>query len=95
MKVPTQTEDLYLWQRRHAFEAATENDQHELQAACWRVWSIMRFGGWVTRAQIVAAAKQDEGMRRMQDLKQLGYKVVKLKVTGARAWLYRLETGGD
>ena len=84
----TDTEDLFAWQRRHRFETATAGDQKELQEACHKVWLLMRDYAWHSRVEITDAAGQLEGMRRMQDLKTLGYKIEKR--SHGRTFEYRL-----
>lgn len=84
------TEDLFTYARRIAFASMTERDFSGLQSACRRVYGLMKDGQWHTAQAIIDASGQREGMRRMRELRQIGYQVEERRETGRREWQYRL-----
>jgi hypothetical protein len=84
------TEDLFTYARRIAFASMTERDFSGLQSACRRVYDLMKDGQWHTAQAIIDASGQREGMRRMRELRQIGYQVEERRETGRREWQYRL-----
>lgn len=89
-KPPVLTPDLFEYSRRNGFESATERDLADLQEACHRVWRLMRDGQWHTAQKIIDTAEQREGLKRMRELRALGYVVEKDRVGESREWRYRL-----
>lgn len=84
------TEDLFTYARRIAFTGMTERDFSGLQSACRRVYDLMKDGQWHDAQAIIDASGQREGMRRMRELRQIGYTVEERRETGRREWQYRL-----
>jgi len=87
---PVATEDLFTYAQRTGFESMSGLDYFGLQAACRRVWELMRDGQWHSATEIIDAAKQREGLRRMRDLTQIGYTIEKHRPEGSREWRYRM-----
>jgi hypothetical protein len=72
----------------------TEDDARETAAGTMRVLELMLDGAWYSAPQICAAAGDEfgpasEGLRRMRELRQRGYRVER-KHIGRRTWHYRL-----
>ena len=84
------TDDIFAYSQRIAFASMTAADFAGLQSACRRVYDLMRDGQWHTAQAIIDASGQREGMRRMRELRQIGYQVEERRETGRREWQYRL-----
>ena len=84
------TDDLFTYARRIAFASMTERDFAGLQAACRRVYDLMRDGEWHTAQAIIDAAKQREGLKRMRDLRQIGYRIETDRPGDGREFRYRM-----
>lgn len=52
---------------------ATKRDLQDFQEATTRAYELLRDGQWHSRDDIRAATGQDEGMRRVRELRQCGY----------------------
>jgi hypothetical protein len=52
----------------------------------------MKDGAWHTAQSIIDASGQREGIRRMRELRQIGYVVEQMRPEGSREWSYRLVT---
>lgn len=63
-------------------------DLASLNAACLRVYELMKYGDWYSCEAILAAAGQREGLRRMRELRRW-FGLEKRRVQG-RNWEYRL-----
>ena len=84
------TEDIFTYAQRTGFESMTGLDFCGLQAACRKVYDLMRDGAWHSAQSIIDASGQREGLRRMRDLRQIGYTVDQMRPEGSREWSYRL-----
>ena len=84
------TDDIFQYAQRIGFASMTPHDFSGLQAACRRVYDLMRDGEWHTATEVIDAAKQREGLRRMRDLRQIGYVLEQHRPEGSREWHYRL-----
>lgn len=84
------TDDLFTYARRVAFASMTERDFAGLQSACRRVYDLMRDGEWHTAQAIIDAAKQREGLKRMRDLRQIGYRIETDRPGQGREFRYKL-----
>ena len=84
------TEDIFTYAQRTGFESMTGLDFYGLQAACRKVYDLMRDGAWHSAQSIIDASGQREGLRRMRDLRQIGYTVEQMRPEGSREWSYRL-----
>ena len=86
------TDDLFAYAQRIAFTSMTPHDFSGLQAACRRVYDLMRDGEWHTATEVIDAAKQREGLKRMRDLRQIGYKIETDRPGQGREFRYKLVT---
>lgn len=86
------TDDIFQYSRRVSFASMTPHDFSGLQAACRRVYDLMRDGEWHTAQAIIDAAKQREGLKRMRDLRQIGYKIETDRPGDGREFRYKLVT---
>jgi hypothetical protein len=68
----------------------TAADLDELNDAKLRVLQLMSDGRWHSREQIEEISGQLEGMRRMRELRSMGFTVDRRRLEGQRAWEYRL-----
>lgn len=68
----------------------TAEDVPALQDACYRVRDLMAAGGWFTAQSIIECAGQREGLRRLRELRVLGYEVEKRRIAERREFEYRL-----
>ena len=84
------TEDIFTYAQRTGFESMTGLDFYGLQAACRKVYDLMKDGQWHSAQSIIDASGQREGLRRMRDLRQIGYTVEQMRPEGSREWSYRL-----
>ena len=84
------TDDLFTYARRVAFASMTERDFAGMQSACRRVYDLMRDGEWHTAQAIIDAAKQREGLKRMRDLRQIGYTIETDRPGDGREFRYRM-----
>lgn len=84
------TDDLFTYARRVAFASMTERDFAGLQAACRRVYDLLKDGEWHTAQAIIDAAKQREGLKRMRDLRQIGYTIETDRPGDGREFRYRM-----
>jgi hypothetical protein len=84
------TDDIFTYSRRVAFASMTAADFAGLQSACRRVYDLMRDGQWHTAQAIIDASGQREGIRRMRELRQIGYTVEQMRPEGSREWSYRI-----
>ena len=84
------TEDLFTYARRIALASMTERDFSGLQRACRLVYDLMKDGEYHTAQSIIDASGQREGLRRMRDLRQIGYVLEQHRPEGSREWSYRL-----
>lgn len=84
------TEDIFAYAQRTGFESMTGLDFYGLQAACRKVYDLMRDGQWHSAQSIIDASGQREGLRRMRDLRQIGYVLEQHRPEGSREWSYRL-----
>lgn len=90
MTSPTLTSDLFEYAQRLGFEGMTTRDMSQLQAACHRVFALMRDGAWHNAQAIIDASGQREGLRRMRELKGIGYQVEQRRSGDRREFQYRL-----
>lgn len=96
MTAPTLTTDLFEYSRRLGMDDMTRRDMSELQAACHRVYGLMRDRQWHRAQQIIDVSGQREGLKRLRDLRALGYQIDKRRVVAdGREWEYRLLSPGD
>jgi len=86
------TDDIFAYSRRVAFASMTAADFAGLQSACRRVYDLMRDGEWHSAQAIIDAAKQREGLKRMRDLRQIGYTIETDRPGDGREFRYRLVT---
>ena len=84
------TDDIFQYSQRIAFTSMTPHDFSGLQAACRRVYDLMRDGEWHTAQAIIDASGQREGIRRMRDLRQIGYTIETDRPGQGREFRYRL-----
>ena len=84
------TDDIFQYAQRIGFMSMTPHDFSGLQAACRRVYDLMRDGEWHTATEIIDAAKQREGLKRMRDLRQIGYKIETDRPGQGREFRYKL-----
>jgi len=84
------TEDIFTYAQRTGFASMTGLDFYGLQRACRLVYDLMRDGAWHTATAIIEASGQREGLRRMRDLRQIGYQIEQHRPEGGREWSYRL-----
>lgn len=84
------TDDIFQYARRVAFASMTAADFAGLQSACRRVYDLMRDGEWHTATEVIDAAKQREGLKRMRDLRQIGYTIETDRPGDGREFRYRL-----
>ena len=84
------TDDIFQYAQRIGFASMTPHDFSGLQSACRRVYDLMRDGEWHTATEVIDAAKQREGLKRMRDLRQIGYVLEQHRPEGSREWHYRL-----
>ena len=85
------TPDLFEYSRRNGFEGMTERDMSGLQEARRRVWKLMRDGQWHDATEIIDVAEQREGLKRLRELRSLGYVVERGRTDPeSREWRYRL-----
>ena len=85
-----QTEDLFSYAQRIGFASMTPHDFAGLQSACRRVYDLMKDGNWHTATEVIDAAKQREGLKRMRDLRQIGYTIETDRPGDGREYRYRL-----
>lgn len=76
----------------------TREDLAEFNRATLRVLSIMRDGEWHSSQEIRLAAgnwerEASEGLRRMRELRPMGWTVEKRRVRGTGKFEYRLKGG--
>lgn len=74
----------------------TGRDTRELNAGAMRVLKMMSDRAWHTREEIEIAAGENgiparEGLRRMRQLRQIGFIVSKRRAENNREWVYKLE----
>ena len=86
------TDDIFAYSQRIGFASMTARDFSGLQSACRRVYDLMRDGEWHTAQAIIDAAKQREGVRRLRDLRQIGYQIETDRPGDGREFRYRLVT---
>jgi len=84
------TDDIFQYAQRIGFASMTARDFSGLQSACRRVYDLMRDGEWHTAQAIIDAAKQREGLKRMRDLRQIGYRIETDRPGDGREFRYRL-----
>ncbi len=84
------TEDLFTYAQRTGFESMTERDFSGLQRACRLVYDLMKDGEYHTAQSIIDASGQREGLRRMRDLRQIGYVLEQHRPEASREWHYKL-----
>lgn len=84
------TDDIFQYAQRASFASMTARDFAGLQAACRRVYDLMRDGEWHTATEVIDAAKQREGLKRMRDLRQIGYTIETDRPGDGREFRYRL-----
>ena len=65
------TDDLFTYARRVAFASMTPADFSGLQSACRRVYDLLKDGDWHTATEVIDAAKQREGLRRMREVRDV------------------------
>ena len=87
-----QTDDIFQYAQRVGFASMTAHDFSGLQSACKRVYDLMRDGEWHTAQAIIDASGQREGIRRMRDLRQIGYTIETDRPGDGREFRYRLVT---
>ena len=86
------TDDIFQYAQRIGFASMTPHDFSGLQAACRRVYDLMRDGEWHTAQAIIDASGQREGIRRMRDLRQIGYQIETDRPGDGREFRYKLVT---
>lgn len=86
------TDDLFTYARRVAFASMTPADFAGLQSACRRVYDLLKDGDWHTATEVIDAAKQREGLKRMRDLRQIGYTIETDRPGDGREFRYKLVT---
>lgn len=69
-------------------------DIPDLKAGTRRVFNLMKDGRWYLREEIEEAAQGVEGMKRMRELRGMGYTINKFRVPGTRQWRYQLARKG-
>jgi hypothetical protein len=96
MTAPTLTNDLFEYGRRLGMDDMTRRDMSELQAACHRVYGLMRDRAWHRAQRVIDVSGQREGLRRMRELEGIGYRIDKRRVVAdQREYEYRLLAPGD
>lgn len=73
----------------------TKIDVSQLNQGAKRVYDLLKDGRWHDRGEIEQAAGERgvaaaEGMRRMRELRQMGFEVEKHRTSDRRVWLYRM-----
>ena len=73
----------------------TAIDVSQLNQGARRVYDLLFDGRWHDRDEIERAAGERgvaaaEGMRRMRELRQRGFKIEKHRTSDRRVWLYRM-----
>jgi len=84
------TDDIFQYSQRVAFASMTPHDFSGLQSACRRVYDLMRDGEWHTATEVIDASGQREGIRRMRDLRQIGYQIETDRPGQGREFRYKL-----
>jgi hypothetical protein len=81
---------------RLGFHDMTVKDWKDLQTACRKVFELMHDGCWHHASAIIKASGQREGLRRMRELRSIGFTVEIHRVTpDEREWLYKLVTSSE
>lgn len=81
---------------RLGFHDMTVKDWKDLQTACRKVFELMKNGDWHHASAIIKASGQREGLRRMRELRSIGFTVENHRVTpDEREWLYKLVTSPE
>lgn len=68
----------------------SRKDISDFQIATRRVHALMRDGQWHSAQTIIEASGIREGLRRMRELRQLNYRIERMRVGQSRDWHYRL-----
>lgn len=97
MTAPTLTPDLFTYARRLGMDDMTRRDMAQLQAACHRVYGLMKDRQWHKAQRIIDISGQREGLRRMRELEDAcGYRIDKRRAgADQREYEYRLLAPGD
>ncbi len=78
------------------FPTINEIDFRDLQSACRKVFALMQDGAWHHASAIIKVSGQREGLRRMRELRSIGFTVEIHRVTpDEREWLYKLTTSPE
>lgn len=73
------------------FDYMTVKDWKDLQRACKKVFELMKDGQWHHASTIIKASGQREGLRRMRELRGIGFLVEERRLLpDDREWIYRL-----
>ena len=65
-------------------------DLADFDEAVLRVHGLMKDGAWYPAWDVIEASQQREGLRRMRELRRLGFYIEKRRMEGKRDWEYRL-----
>jgi hypothetical protein len=69
----------------------TEHDLSDFSKAKKRIFQLMADGAWHTATEIIEAAGQREGLRRLRDLRGKGIEVEVMRDGDKREFLYRIK----
>lgn len=68
-----------------------ERDLGQFQEATKRVHELLRDGRWHSASEIYDVTGQRDGMRRLRELRQVGYRIERSRASeDSREWWYRL-----
>ena len=73
-----------------AYGALTRDDMRSLDAAQQRVLGLLKDGQWHKASEIIAVARQREGIRRLRELRAKGYDIEPRRHKLTREYEYRL-----
>lgn len=86
-----------IWEYAHRLGAqgtATAKDLEDFQEATKRVHALLKDGRWHSATEIYEVTKQRDGMRRLRELRQLGYVIERSRPDeSSREWHYRMVGG--
>lgn len=76
--------------RLGSYGTLSKADLKDLDAANRRVYALLSDGRWHTDAEVIAASRQREGLRRLRELRQIGIDIDTRRLPGRRAYEYRM-----
>lgn len=81
-------------QRLGGEDILTDDDVRAIKKGVAKVLAIMSDGAWHTISELRERTAMQSADRRMRELRDIGYEVIRVRPTKGRTWFYRIDIEG-